>query len=215
MIKALIIVISLSFIVPCFGGCIKEETSPVNGNTQPETPPQAGSIIWHIGDKWEWKRNDNKTGTDEVINIIFMNQYKCYEVVSKEDVVGKVYYETQSLGTYITDSPGMWRGTFTPPEMMILPVENKTYTSTAYYDIPSLGVHYINETTIVRYYGIENVVVPAGKFKVYNISIEMVDENGGGTGPIQIWFSPEVKNFVKRHIFWGNNTYILTSYELH
>ncbi len=215
MIKALIIVISLSFIVPCFGGCIKEETSPVNGNTQPETPPQAGSIIWHIGDKWEWKRNDNKSRTEEVVNITSINGNDYYKVINEEDLRANFYYAVQSLGLCIQDIIGVGTMTYTPPEIMILPLENKTYNSSAHYEVPGFGSATKNETTTIKFCGIETVIVPAGEFKTYNLSIHVADAEGAGSGPIQLWFSPEVKNFVKQVLFWGNDTYVLTSYKLH
>jgi len=68
-------------------------------------------------------------------------------------------------------------------------------------------INYLHEYFVVAY---ENVTVPAGVFKAYKIQYTQTNPRSFYFGRVDIWYSPEVKNYVKLELdkntrdFWKN-----------
>jgi hypothetical protein len=83
----------------------------------------------------------------------------------------------------------------------------------------TVEVNYLRE---FRIEGFEEITTLAGTFKAYKIHYKQTNMSRGANGWILYWYSPEVKNWVKREVensmFWANVRGLqnaeLTSYEL-
>ena len=73
-----------------------------------------------------------------------------------------------------------------------------------------------------RVEGIEEITTPAGKFKAYKIYYNQTNRNSKRSGWIRFWYSPEVKNWIKRKaekvVYWEKTRWAkdaeLVSYQL-
>lgn len=152
--------------------------------------------IWNIGDKWKFKDISERTWTTEVLDI-------------KEDLfiikAGRAQdlwaYDKKTLNVkYLIEQSGRRvKSTSSDRKLFDFPITigkkwTDTITGTATGD--TLEVTYVNEFKIE---GTEEVTTAAGRFNAYRIHYKQTNLGPtGASGWVRFWYSPEVKNWIKR-----------------
>ena len=163
--------------------------------------------LWNVGDKWTFKRADGVTLTNEVIEIkqdsyilktggsLILNGYDKNSMNIKFSIEG---------GGKQVESDNFFRKLFDFP----ISVGKKWGDVASAY--PGVGITKMGKILYDLDYkveGIEEISTPAGKFKAYKIQYNQTNRNSKRSGGIRFWYSPEVKNWMKREAekkpFWG------------
>lgn len=154
--------------------------------------------VWNIGDKWTYRTSSGREFSAEVMEI-------------KEDLVivkwGKslMGYDNKTFNLkYTIDDKGNKRKVTSGfPKLLNFPmVMGKKWT-----DVVSgrdIMRNFLNE---YRIQGIEEINTPVGTFKAYKIHCQHTDMSDSRVSGYAIfWYSPEVKNWIKREYqpgFWA------------
>jgi len=191
----LIVVIAYSFV---FQACAPLEVNP--GFRQ--KGPFNGKPVWKIGYKWvyEWEKPDSSgTLTRRIVREDTFDGIPCFvmevgagETFITKDVLGYLGYKRGGKVRIKRDAPlqplawplkvgKKWKNVFTGER----PQEGFTW------DLDT-------EVTVIR---LEEVTVPAGKFKAFRIEIYR-----GGNLRFEYWYSPKVKWFVKKISYIGRGS---------
>jgi hypothetical protein len=174
------------------------------------TKKSCGAPVWNIGDKWTYKNTKGEIYTCEVVKI-------------EEDLyVAKIEGQRHLLGY---DKKTMNNNFFV--ETSGKRVENRT-PFRKLYDFPIvIGKKWSDTTTSVtsvskteatfssdfQIEGIEEITTPAGTFKAFKIYYKQtVISPQRGSGWVRIWYSPVIKNWIRREVekspFWRKATWL-------
>lgn len=213
---SLIVVIVCSFI---FQACVAQqlEVNPGFGKKVPSeapTPkapvtklaegPEAQKPIWEVGYKWkyEWKRPGRSgTLTREIIREDTFNGIPCFVMKAGRN---EYYYTMDVLDYLASKRKGKIR---TQKDALLQPLAwplkvgrqwNNVYTTERVYEETSSD---IDLRIVVS--KLEEVTVPAGKFKTFKIEIYRTYDR---ELLYEYWYSPKVKWFVKRISYVGRGT---------
>ncbi len=212
----LIVVLAYSFI---FQACVAQqlEVNPGFGKKAPSetaTPkapvtklaegPEAQKPIWKVGYKWkyEWKRPDmSGTITRRIIREDTFDGIPCFvmrrgssETFITKDVLGYLGNKRKGKVRIRRDAP-------LQPLAWPLKV-GKKWNNVFTFERTQEGATWDIDTRVVVT-GLEEVTVPAGKFKAFKIEIY---NSYSGNLRFEFWYSPKVKWFVKRIDYIGRGS---------
>ena len=184
------------------------------------TKKSCGAPVWNIGDKWTYK-----IPTGEIFN---------YEVVKIEEdlYVAKIEGQRHLIGydkktmnnTFLFETSGKRienKGPFRKLYDFPIVVGKKWSDTTT--SVPSASKTEATFSSEFQIEGIEEITTPAGTFKAFKIFYKQtVISPQRGSGWVRIWYSPVIKNWVRREVekspFWRRVTWLqdaeLFSYEL-
>ena len=176
--------------------------------------PEAQKPIWEIGYKWEyeWERPDSSgTLTRKVIREEIFDGIPCFVVK-----IGalEVFYTKDVLGPVATKKKGnvIWK-TNAPIQRVAWPLKvGRKWNAVFKYEKvqEESSTNYDFEVVVAK---LEEVTVPAGKFKAFKTEVYF---SYSGNLESEWWYSPKVKGYVKfiRHIGSGTRPleYRLKSY---
>jgi hypothetical protein len=167
--------------------------------------------VWNVGDRWTYKSVTGNTWTNQVLEI-------------KEDLYILKPGGGHSLNGYdkksmnvksITEEDGKAVETdFHLRKLFDFPISvgKKWSDVTTFY--PSSGV--TRQGKIIydhdfQVKDIQEVTTPAGRFKAYRIHYSQKRRNSRKSGWVDFWYSPEIKNWIKREAekgsYWGKTTW--------
>lgn len=165
-----------------------------------DLPERCEAPIWNVGDRWTYRTSSGKNWTIEVVD-------------DKEDIsimkVGKekIGYDKNTLNEkFIIDEKGnKIRSPYWGRKLFNFPIfigKNWTDITTAN------GDNYLNE---FKFIGVDEIDTPAGTFKGYKIYCKHTNmSNTTFTGHAIYWYSPQVKNWIKREF---DNRTVLRAFE--
>jgi hypothetical protein len=167
--------------------------------------------IWNVGDVWTYKTSSWKTWRDEVVddeeNHSILKRGKDKIGFDKKNFNEKFIIDDK--GNKTRSSYWSWsRKLFNFP--MIIG-KKWTHIST------SEGENYLNEFKVDT---IDEIITPAGTFKAYKIYCKHTQmQNTTITGSATFWYSPEVKNWIKREfdnwkVFRGFEDAVIIQFKL-
>jgi hypothetical protein len=184
------------------------------------TKKSCGAPVWNIGDKWTYK-----IPTGEIFN---------YEVVKIEEdlYVAKIEGQRHLIGydkktmnnTFLLETSGKRienKGPFRKLYDFPIVVGKKWSDTTT--SVPSASKTEATFSSEFQIEGIEEITTPAGTFKAFKIFYKQtVISPQRGSGWVRIWYSPVIKNWVRREVekspFWRRVTWLqdaeLFSYQL-
>lgn len=156
--------------------------------------------VWNVGDKWTFKGVDGNTFTNQVMDIkedlfvVRMGGNPNLNAFDKKNM--NVKFLIAEGGRQVeADNP--LRKLFDFP---IAVGKKWSDVTTAY---PPTGPKKRRMGKMIfdhdfKVEGTEEITTPAGKFNAYKIHYKSTDRNSNRSGWIRFWYSPEVKNWVKR-----------------
>lgn len=160
--------------------------------------------VWNIGDKWTYKKATGETFAYEVVKI----EEDSY-VVKVEGLSHLLGYDKKTMNhTFLVETSGKR-------------IESRS-TARKLYDFPIvIGKKWSDTTTSIssvskkeatfscefQIEGVEEITTPAGTFKAFRIYFKQtVISPQRGSGWIRVWYSPVIKNWIKREAekspFW-------------
>jgi hypothetical protein len=165
--------------------------------------------VWNVGDKWTYKSRTGDTWTNQVLEI-------------KEDLYILKPGGSRSLNGYDKKSMNV---------KSIIEESGRAVESDSsirkLFDFPmSVGKKWSDVTSAYpatgetrqgkiifdhdfKVEGMEEISVPAGKFKAYKIHYNQTSRNSKRSGWVYFWYSPEIKNWIKREAdkgpYWEKN----------
>lgn len=174
-------------------GCATQKTEQV----PPDVQEKCDAPVWNVGDTWRYIFDNKNEGEIKVLGVEDFKKTKIY-------IVGDVYsssrrgYDVKTL-QYIVD--------ITPDGRKMVPMTDWTLS----FDFPlyvgkkwskmvsgeDAGNNPRNYLYTYKVISFENITVQAGAFRAFKIEFTQVDYVTSSEVKIYIWYSPEVKNWVK------------------
>lgn len=172
---------------------------------------------WNTGDKWTYKGADGRTWMQNVVRV--EEDLYILDIGSKD----RWGFDKNTMNIKFLIQPGDkrknfkgWRG-----KIFNFPIHIGKTWEDSYASVPDEGtdmVFYVNEFKVESF---ENVATPAGVFQAYKIYFLQTNKKSNRSGWINWWYSPQVKNYVRRQVggppnYWprGMQNQELISYEL-
>jgi hypothetical protein len=174
------------------------------------TKKSCGAPVWNIGDKWTYKNTKGEIYTCEVVKI--EEDLYVAKIEGQRHLLG---YDKKTMNNnFLVETSGKR-------------VENRT-PFRKLYDFPIvIGKKWSDTTTSVtsvskteatfssdfQIEGIEEITTPAGTFKAFKIYYKQtVISPQRGSGWVRIWYSPVIKNWIRREVekspFWRKATWL-------
>jgi hypothetical protein len=168
--------------------------------------------VWNMGDKWTYKSVTGDTWTNQVVEI-------------KEDLYvlkpggsrSSYGYDKKSMNvkSIIEESGRAVEADSHLRKLFDFPISVGKKWSDATTAYPSSGVTNQGKITYDQEFqvkDIQEVTTPAGRFKAYRIHFNRTNRNSRRSGWVDFWYSPEVKNWIKREAekgpFWEKTTWV-------
>ena len=176
-------------------------SEPKQSTKQPMLLKQCGVPIWNIGDSWKFEDREIKVIRVEGDLYIAENS-------SSSDLVA---YDNNTLEeTFsIDDKGGRVKMKSTFPIYFDFPLYVGKKWKRLFSARPSFlnrDYDYLMEYKVLC---IEDITVSAGTFKAFKVEINHTNNESKGSGKAHIWYSPEVKLFVKVALddssYWRNS----------
>jgi hypothetical protein len=167
--------------------------------------------VWNVGDRWTYKSVTGNTWTNQVLEI-------------KEDLYILKPGGAHSLNGY--DKKSMNVKSIIEESARVLESDSSLRKL---FDFPmSVGKKWSDVTTAYPATGetrqgkivfdhdfqvkdIQEVTTPAGRFKAYRIHYSQKGRNSRKSGWVDFWYSPEIKNWIKREAekgpYWEKTTW--------
>ena len=184
------------------------------------TKKSCGAPIWNIGDQWTYKKPTGETFTNEVVKI--EEDLYAAKIEGQKHLIG---YDKKTMNnTFLLEASGKRIETRTPFRKLydfpIVVGKKWSDTTTGVTSASKTEATFSSEFQIE---GIEEITTPAGTFKAFRIYYKQtVISPQRGSGWVRIWYSPVIKNWVRREVekspFWRRATWLqdaeLFSYQL-
>jgi hypothetical protein len=179
-----------------------------------------GPPVWNIGDKWTYKNTTGEIFTFEVVKI--ERDLYVTKIGEQRYLIG---YDKKTMNnTFLLDTSGNRienKGPFRKLYDFPIVVGKKWSDTTV--SVPPASKIEATFSSEFQVEGIEEVTTPAGTFKAFKIFYKQaVISPQRGSGWVRIWYSPVIKNWIKREVekspFWRRATWLqdaeLFSYQL-
>jgi hypothetical protein len=184
------------------------------------TKKSCGAPVWNIGDKWIYKKANGGIFAHEVVKI-----EEDLFVVKVEGLRQLMGYDKKTMNNNFLLEPSGHRTQNKAPsrklyDFPIVVGKKWSDTTTTLSSVSKKEATFSSEFQIE---GIEEITTPAGTFKAFKIYYrQTVISPQRGSGWVRIWYSPVIKNWIKREVekslFWQKATLLkdaeLISYEL-
>ncbi len=176
--------------------------------------------LWSVGDKWTWKTAAGATLHSQVVDL--KQDLYVLRMGKDPDLYG---YDQKTMNVKFLMKEGGGEFHFDKPWRRILDFPmfvGKKWTDTID-EVPkrqvirrrSGGITFVYEFSVDRF---EDIATSAGTFKCYRIRLEETNETSSRRMWVHYWYSPEVKNWIKRerengtsraHL-WGENAELIS-----
>jgi len=156
--------------------------------------------IWNVGDKWTWKKADGTRLHSQVVDV--KEDLYVLRMGKDPDLYG---YDKKTMNVKLLMKEGGGQFDFDKPWRKLLDFPmfvGKKWTDTTY-GVPkrhlirrrATGITFIYEFSIE---GFEDITTSVGTFKCYKIRLKETDMTSDKSKWVYYWYSPEVKNWIKR-----------------
>jgi hypothetical protein len=179
-----------------------------------------GAPVWNLGDKWTYKKVTGEIFSNEVVKIaedLFITK-----IDGQRHLLG---YDKKTMNNIFIVEKGGKRIENRSPWVKLF--DFPMFTGKKWSDATSVitSVSKIEATFSSEFQveGIEEITTPAGTVKAFKIYVKQtLISPSRGSGWVRYWYSPAVKNWIKREVektpFWRGATWLqdteLISYEL-
>lgn len=184
------------------------------------TRKSCGAPVWNVGDKWTYKKPTGERFTFEVVKI--EEDLYVAKIEGQGHLIG---YDKRTMNnTFLLETSGNRienKGPFRKLYDFPIAVGKKWSDTTT--TVPSASKTEVTFSSEFQAEGIEEITTPAGTFKAFKIFYKQtVISPQRGSGWVRIWYSPVIKNWIKREVekspFWRRVTWLqdaeLLSYQL-
>lgn len=184
------------------------------------TRKSCGAPVWNVGDKWTYKKPTGERFTFEVVKI--EEDLYVAKIEGQGHLIG---YDKRTMNnTFLLETSGNRienKGPFRKLYDFPIVVGKKWSDTTT--TVPSASKTEVTFSSEFQAEGIEEITTPAGTFKAFKIFYKQtVISPQRGSGWVRIWYSPVIKNWIKREVekspFWRRVTWLqdaeLLSYQL-
>lgn len=184
------------------------------------TKKSCGAPVWNIGDKWIYKKANGVIFAHEVVKI-----EEDLFVVKVEGLRQLMGYDKKTMNNNFLLEPSGHRTQNKAPSRKLydFPIEVGKKWSDTTTTLSSVSKKEATFSSEFQIEGIEEITTPAGTFKAFKIYYrQTIISPQRGSGWVRIWYSPVIKNWIKREVekslFWEKATLLqdteLISYEL-
>ncbi len=173
---------------------------------------------WKIGDQWTYKRADGKTLTEKVVAI----EKDVYVLdTGRKDFWG--FEKNTMMVKWLISPNDTWKAfTGWPGKVFNFPLYvGKTWVEKFEGKVAggTKKGQYVTEFSVK---GVETISTPVGSYKSYRIHLLQTNKTSGTSGWVNWWYSPEIKNHVRRQIggerYWARAEWVrdqeLVAYEV-
>ena len=167
--------------------------------------------VWNVGDRWTYKSVTGNTWTNQVLEI--KEDLYILKPGGARNLNG---YDKKSMNvkSIIEEDGKAVEADFHLRKLFDFPISvgKKWSDVTTFY--PSSGVTHQGKIIYDHDFqvkDIQEVTTPAGRFKAYRIHYSQKRRNSRKSGWVDFWYSPEIKNWIKREAekrpYWEKTTW--------
>jgi PEGA domain len=176
--------------------------------------------VWKVGDEWTYKIPTGEIFTYEVVKI--EEDLYAAKIEGQRHLIG---YDKKTMNnTFVLETSGKRIENKAPfRKLYDFPIVVGKKWSDTTTSMPSASKTEATFSSEFQIEGVEEITTPAGTFKTFKIFYKQtVISPQRGSGWVRIWYSPVIKNWVRREVekspFWRRATWLqdaeLFSYEL-
>jgi len=176
--------------------------------------------VWSVGDKWTWKTASGATLHSQVVDV--KEDLYVLRMQKDPDLYG---YDKKTMNVKLLTKEGGGQFNFDKPWRKVLDFPmfvGKKWTDTIdevakrqLIRRRAAGITFMYEFSIEKF---EEITISAGTFKCYKIRLNETNITSTKSKWVDYWYSPEVKNWIKRELenppsrahLWAENAELIS-----